>query len=144
MAIVLARSADTVDVVHLSDPDVDAPDGAEGWIPVSECVAVRPGATVLTLRPLDGWQYLRAVEAGRGNDLANYAASMLAAGLVAVDGSTATAAEWAARPPIGPYALDAYAAIELLTHGPFAGPSTSGGALAKTGKRPVRKKSAKR
>jgi len=111
MARQLIRTTDTIDLVHVEDPCVHA-DG-EGWIPSADAGTYK-GATVITIRPLNGWDKLEAnallvgVKPDPDNpdaavdinplEQSAYIRAIVERGLVAIDGDARKAAEFIASP----------------------------------------------
>lgn len=98
MALVLVKTSDTVDLIHADDPAVSAPEGVEGWF-----VSATPpqGATVITVRPLNGWDTLEAqsiYSPKEGADNSAWFRFVLERGLVAIDGDEGKARDFVASP----------------------------------------------
>ncbi len=73
MSIILSSTADRLQLVHACDPDVELNDGETrtAWIPLSEVKRANPGATIVTIRPLNGREMLNAwAKTGGDQDVA--------------------------------------------------------------------------
>lgn len=97
MPINLIRTTDTCTLVHTDDPEVTAPEGADGWIPVDTCEASLT-ATRLTVRPLNGWEMLQARAEMVNDSQAPMVRRVLTLGLLEIDGSAEKAAQFVDSP----------------------------------------------
>ena len=97
MPIALVQTTEDVDLCHTDDPSVTAPEGLSGWVPAAAC-ATSDDATIITVRPLNGWEMRRARGLLKDDDQTDFLREVIGMGLIAINGDERLASDFIEHP----------------------------------------------